>query len=151
MGVTMGVFPLFLEPLEASFDATRTQISLGPILVMFALAGAGVVAGGVLDKGRVRKAMLFGAGMMTTGLLIASLAPNLAVMAVAADNDGSWFAWSWGAIPNAGACAGYLDMTTDGTVQTLTEFGALVALEDPNGISRTATAFKTDRATSCPL
>lgn len=74
-----------------------------------------------------------------------------AVMRASAQYDGSWFAWSWGAIPNAGSCAGYLDMTTDGTVLTLTDYGNLVALEDPNGISRTATAFRTHTAASCPL
>ncbi len=74
-----------------------------------------------------------------------------AVMATAANYGASWFAWSWGAVPNAGSCAGYLDMTTDGTVATLTDFGALVALEDPNGISRTATAVGTISESQCPL
>ena len=84
MGVTLGVFPLFLEPLEAAFAASRTQISLGPILIMFALAAAGIVAGGVLDEGRVRRAMLFGAGLLTIALLLASWAPNLATLGIAA-------------------------------------------------------------------
>jgi predicted MFS family arabinose efflux permease len=84
IGVTIGVFPLFLEPLEASFDASRTQISIGPILLMFALASAGIVAGGVLDKGQVRRAMLFGAALLTGGLVAAALAPNLWVLALAA-------------------------------------------------------------------
>ena len=44
---------LLLEPLEASFEVSRMQIALGPVLIMFALASAGIVAGGVLDKGRV--------------------------------------------------------------------------------------------------
>lgn len=83
-GVTLGVFPLFLEPLEASFDASRTQISVGPILLMLSLASAGVVAGSVLDKGQVRRAMLFGAALLTMSLLIASVAPSLMVLAIAA-------------------------------------------------------------------
>lgn len=84
MGVTLGVFPLVLEPLEAAFDASRTQISLGPILIMFALASAGVFAGGVLDRGRIRRAMLLGTGVLSLALLIAWSAPNLAVLGIAA-------------------------------------------------------------------
>jgi predicted MFS family arabinose efflux permease len=84
IGVTVGVFPLFLEPLEASFGAPRTQIALGPILVMMALALAGIVAGSVLDKGRVRRAMLFGSVLLATGLVTASLAPNLWILALGA-------------------------------------------------------------------
>jgi MFS family permease len=84
MGVTLGVFPLVLEPLEASFDASRTQISIGPILIMFALAAAGVFAGGILDKGRIRRAMLLGTGVLSLALLIAWSAPNLEVLGIAA-------------------------------------------------------------------
>ncbi len=84
VGVTIGVFPLFLEPLEASFDASRTQIALGPILIMSALASAGIVAGGVLDKGRVRRAMLIGTLLLSSALTAASFAPNLWRLALAA-------------------------------------------------------------------
>lgn len=72
------------------------------------------------------------------------------ILTEAARLDGSWFAWSWGSVPNAGACVGYLDMTTDGTVETMTPFGALVALEHPGGISRSAVALRTDPQTACP-
>jgi MFS family permease len=88
MGVTLGSFPLFLERLESSFDASRTQISVGPILIMFALATAGVVAGGILDKGRVRRAMLFGASLMTAALLLASSARSLTILGLAAVGAG---------------------------------------------------------------
>jgi predicted MFS family arabinose efflux permease len=84
MGVTLGVFPRLLEPREAAIGASRTTSSTGPILVMFALCAAGILAGGVLDKGHVRKAMFFGAGLLTVALLLASWAPNLGVLAVAA-------------------------------------------------------------------
>jgi MFS family permease len=84
MGVTLGVFPLVLEPLEASLDASRPQISVGPILIMFALAAAGVFAGGILDKGRIRRAMLFGTGLLWLALMIASSASHLAVLGIAA-------------------------------------------------------------------
>jgi MFS family permease len=83
-GVSLGAFPLVLTHLEGAFGASRAQISLGPILIMSALAAAGMVAGGVHDKGKIRGAMLFGAGLMTTALLIASWAPSLAVLAIAA-------------------------------------------------------------------
>lgn len=84
IGVTLGVFPLLLEPLEASFAASRTQIASGPILIVLALSAAGIMAGGVLDKGEVRRAMLFGAGLLGTGLFLASVAPNLWVLGLAA-------------------------------------------------------------------
>ncbi len=84
VGVTIGVFPLFLEPLEASFDASRTQIALGPVLIMSALASSGIVAGSVLDKGRARRAMLFGSLLLSTALAAASFAPNLWSLALAA-------------------------------------------------------------------
>jgi MFS family permease len=84
MGVTLGVFPLVLEPLEVAFGASRTQVSLGPILIMFALAAAGVFAGGVLDKGRIRRAMLLGTGSLSLALMIAWSAPNLALLGCAA-------------------------------------------------------------------
>jgi len=84
MGVTLGVFPLVLEHLEVAFDASRSQISVGPILIMFALATAGIIAGGALDKGQIRRAMLFGTGLLTTALLVAWAAPNLGVLAIAA-------------------------------------------------------------------
>lgn len=49
-----------------------------------------------------------------------------------------WFAWSWGAVPNVD-CEGALDMTTDGTVSGLRDWGLEVALGHPEGISRTST------------
>ena len=84
LGTTVGVFPLFLEPIEAAFDAPRTQIALGPVLLMGALCGAGIVAGGVLDKGRVRAAMIFGASLLASSLFLASAVSNLWLLALAA-------------------------------------------------------------------
>ncbi len=84
IGVTVGVFPLMLEPLESTFGATRTRISLGPVLIMLALAGAGLVAGSVLDRGEVRRAMLFGTGLMASGLALAGLATQLWMLGLAA-------------------------------------------------------------------
>lgn len=84
IGVTIGIFPLMLERLEAEFAAPRTQISIGPVLIMLALCSAGVVAGSVLDKGRVRRAMLFGALLLIFALTLAGVGPNLGWLAVAA-------------------------------------------------------------------
>ena len=84
IGVTIGIFPLMLEPLEANFSAPRTTISIGPLLIMLALCTGGVVAGGVLDKGRVRRAMLFGALLLSSSLALVWIGPNLWVLAVAA-------------------------------------------------------------------
>lgn len=84
IGVTIGLFPLMLERLEADFSAPRTTISVGPLLIMLALCTGGIVAGGVLDKGRVRRAMLFGALLLTSALGLVGIGPNLLVLAIAA-------------------------------------------------------------------
>ncbi|MCA1733907.1 MAG: glycoside hydrolase family 5 protein [Acidobacteria bacterium] len=46
-----------------------------------------------------------------------------------------WLAWSWG--PGNSDCAA-MDMTGDGTLETLHGWGKEVALTDPNGICRTS-------------
>jgi mannan endo-1,4-beta-mannosidase len=60
-----------------------------------------------------------------------------AVLAAAREHQIGWFAWSWGAVPNA-RCSGLLDMTRDGTLAGLAGWGYDVALGDPNGISSTS-------------
>ena len=84
VGLTIGILPVFLEPLEAAFDAPRTATSMGQILIMFALAASSLVTGPALDKGYARGVMLAGIGLLVTAMLIASLSSNLFLLAVAA-------------------------------------------------------------------
>jgi predicted MFS family arabinose efflux permease len=84
VGLTYGIFPVFLEPLESAFAAPRTQISSGQILMMLALTIGSITTGILLDRGYVRRVMLTGAIMIVLALLIASSAPNLWVLGLAA-------------------------------------------------------------------
>lgn len=84
VGLTMGVLPVFLEPLEAAFDAPRTAIASGQILIMLALTGGSLVTGAALDRGHARSVMLVGAGLIIVALLLASIATNLYTLALAA-------------------------------------------------------------------
>lgn len=84
VGLTMGILPVFLEPLEVAFDAPRTVIASGQILAMFALTCSSLVTGSFLDRGHVRSAMLVAAVLMSAAQLTAAFAPNLAGLALAA-------------------------------------------------------------------
>ncbi len=59
-----------------------------------------------------------------------------AVMREAARLGLSWFAWSWGSVKNLD-CASF-DMTTDGTIEGLNDFGFDVAFGSEFGIARTS-------------
>lgn len=84
VGLTYGIFPVFLEPLETAFDAPRTQVSAGQILMMLSLVIGSVTTGIFLDRGHARRVMLTGAVLLTTALVLASFAPNLWVLGLAA-------------------------------------------------------------------
>lgn len=84
VGLTYGILPVFLEPLEQAFDAPRTQISAGQILMMLALTLGSMTTGVLLDRGHVRSVMLGGSALLVSGLLVASVAPNLGWLALAA-------------------------------------------------------------------
>lgn len=59
----------------------------------------------------------------------------------------SWFAWSWGGVANLD-CASF-DMTTDGTIEGLNEYGFDVAFGSDFGIARTSRAVPVP-AEICP-
>ena len=99
IGVTYGIFPVFLVPLEELYEAPRTVISAGQILIMTSLAIGSIVAGSVLDKGYARSVMLGGAVLLASALVLASLAPNLWVLGLAAVGMGF-------AVPSVGPLAG---------------------------------------------
>ena len=84
VGLTVGIVPIFLEPLELAFDAPRTVIAGGQILIMLTLTIGSIVTGIVLDRGHVRAAMLVGACGMISAQVLASVAPNLWVLGLAA-------------------------------------------------------------------
>ncbi|MCP4908223.1 MAG: MFS transporter [bacterium] len=84
VGLTYGILPVFLEPLEVAFDASRTQISSGQILMMLALTVGSITAGMFLDRGYARRVMLTGAILLILALAAASWAPNLGVLGSAA-------------------------------------------------------------------
>ncbi|MFK7894924.1 MAG: MFS transporter [Myxococcota bacterium] len=99
VGLTYGIFPVFLVPLETLFDAPRTQIAAGQILIMTALTAGSISAGAVLDKGYARNVLLGGALLLSGSLALASVAPNLIVLAIAAIGMGF-------AVPSVGPLAG---------------------------------------------
>lgn len=72
-----------------------------------------------------------------------------AILAFSLELDVGWFAWSWGGVPNAPCPQVSTDMTTDGTVAGLVDWGRTVALADPNGISRTSVPLATAESSSC--
>lgn len=84
VGLTYGILPIFLEPLEVAFEAPRTLISAGQILMMLALTVGSMTTGVLLDRGHVRSVMLGGSGLLVSALVVASLAPNLWLLGVAA-------------------------------------------------------------------
>ena len=84
VGMTFGILPVFLQPLESAFDAPRTQIASGQILLMFALTVGSILTGAALDRGYARRVMMGGACLMTAALGVASQAPNLWVLGFAA-------------------------------------------------------------------
>ncbi|MEM9175958.1 MAG: MFS transporter [Myxococcota bacterium] len=84
VGLTLGILPVFLEPLEAAFDAPRTAIAGGQILIMVSLTAASLVTGAALDKGHARGVMLSGVGLMVSAMVLAAFASNLFVLALAA-------------------------------------------------------------------
>jgi mannan endo-1,4-beta-mannosidase len=59
------------------------------------------------------------------------------LMALGQEKEIGWLAWSWGAVKNSD-CAGFLDMTTDGTFAGLADWGLEVATNDPNSIKNTS-------------
>lgn len=91
IGMSYGTFPLFLQPLEDSFDASRTVISSGQIIVMLAMSLGGLVVGSHLDKGYPRRIMMFGAALIIAAFAAGSLANQLWMLAIVAFAIGCCF------------------------------------------------------------
>jgi mannan endo-1,4-beta-mannosidase len=71
------------------------------------------------------------------------------VMAEAQAMQIGWLAWSWGALPNENCPGGYLDMTSDGTLEGLQGWGLEVATTDPNSIANTSQPYLITLNESC--
>ncbi len=99
VGMTYGILPVFLEPLEAAFSASRTLVSSGQILIMLALTVGSMLTGVALDRGYARGVMLAGALLMGAAQFVAALAPNLWLLGLAALMAGF-------AVPSIGPLAG---------------------------------------------
>lgn len=104
VGLTYGIFPVFLEPFEVAFDAPRTTISSGLIVIMVSLAVGSTLAGGVFDGGRARAPMLAAAFCFAGSLVVASTASSLWQLGLAAVMAGF-------AIPSVGPLAGAILLT----------------------------------------
>ena len=84
VGLTHGIFPVFLEPIEAAFDAKRTLVAAGPVVMMLALTGSSLVTGHLFDRGYARRIMLSGATLLALALALAATSTNLWLLAGAA-------------------------------------------------------------------
>ena len=80
VGTTIGSFTLFVQPIAAEFEATRFQVSLGISFMTAMLGLGGVFIGPVLDRGRIRRAMLIGCSVQVASLLVASVANDLLIL-----------------------------------------------------------------------
>jgi MFS family permease len=84
VGQTIGLLPILLEPLESAFQAPRTTIAAGQILIMLALTFSSILTGVLLDRGGVRRVMLTGAACLVVAQLLASFATSLPLLGLAA-------------------------------------------------------------------
>jgi MFS family permease len=83
IGLSVAVFPVFVDALESGLGATRTQTSFGIPLVLLTGALAAPLAGRAVDRGSPRLVMIAGALMMMLGLVGIAFAPSLLWAAVA--------------------------------------------------------------------
>ncbi|MEZ4281768.1 MAG: MFS transporter [Myxococcota bacterium] len=84
VGLTHGIYPVFLEPLEAAFDAPRTLVAGGQVLMMLSLTASSLATGLLFDRGHARRVMWGGAGLLASALVLAATASNLWILAGAA-------------------------------------------------------------------
>ncbi len=84
VGLTHGIYPVFLEPIEAAFDAPRTLVAGGQVLMMLSLTASSLATGLLFDRGHARRVMWAGTALLALALLLAATASNLWVLAGAA-------------------------------------------------------------------
>ncbi|MEZ4333410.1 MAG: MFS transporter [Myxococcota bacterium] len=81
VGLTHGIFPVFLQPIEAAFDAPRTTIAAGQVVMMLSLTGSGLLTGHLFDRGHARRIMLGGAMLLAFALVAAARSSGLWTLA----------------------------------------------------------------------
>lgn len=84
IGLSFGVFPVLLQPLEDAFSASRTTVSSGHIILMLAMSVGGLMVGQALDNGRPRRIMVSGVLLMSSALILAGLVQQLWFLGIAA-------------------------------------------------------------------
>jgi len=82
IGSTLAVFSLFVRPVAETFGASTLEVSVGISLITLSLAACGVPIGIWLDRGTPKFVMFTGCLVMTTAILLASLAQSLAALAL---------------------------------------------------------------------
>ena len=82
IGVTLFSFGLYVAPLEAEFQVTRTTLNSGMLVMMVGMALFSVVIGRFLDRLQIRYLMAAGAGLLSLGLLGIANSTSLALMAL---------------------------------------------------------------------
>lgn len=137
-----------LESGRRVLDADPLDRSLLGLAVWWANSSESVIRG-AFDALRERDLPVLIVSFSTTNtdLCAENSTDYEAVMREAARHDLSWFAWSWGAVKNLD-CERF-DMTTDGTIEGLNDFGFDVAFGSEFGIARTSRPLETIGA-SCP-
>ena len=83
IGLTIGIFPVFMQPLEAEFGATRTQVSFGVPLLIVASSLCAPLIGRAVDRGLARRVMVSGALVLGAGFLVMATSNSLLVLAAA--------------------------------------------------------------------
>lgn len=81
VGLTHGIFPVFLQPIEAAFDAPRTTVAAGQVVMMLALTSSGLLTGHLFDRGHARRVMLGGAVLLAVALVAAAGSSSLWTLA----------------------------------------------------------------------
>ncbi|HIF92592.1 MAG: MFS transporter [Myxococcales bacterium] len=81
VGSTLAVFSLFIRPVAETFGASTLEVSIGISLIMLSLATCGVPIGIWLDRGTPKYVMFTGCTLMTTTILLASIAQSLGALA----------------------------------------------------------------------
>lgn len=84
VGMSFGLLPILLQPLENSFSVSRTQVSAGQIVMMVAMSFGGIAVGIALDKGHPRRIMLGGATLLIAGLALGSMVQQFWVLGLVA-------------------------------------------------------------------
>tara|TARA_R100001509_G_scaffold150392_5_gene109333 strand:+ start:70 stop:1260 length:1191 start_codon:yes stop_codon:yes gene_type:complete len=79
IGLTFGAFGLLIADLAVTFEAGRSQLSLGIALVSLVMGLLSPVLGLLLDRWSIRGTMLLGILLASAGFLLASMAMSLPV------------------------------------------------------------------------